>query len=94
MGIFLVIAVNFVDLFLGVLMIAMLLRALMSIFLMGEENTFSLYLYYFTEPFILPVRLLFEKLGWFQGLPIDLSFYMTTIIIGIVQTLLAAIPLQ
>ncbi|MGM9643275.1 MAG: YggT family protein [Eubacteriales bacterium] len=93
MELFLVLTVNFVDLLLGVLLIAMLLRALMSIFLMGDENTFSIFLYYFTEPFIMPVRRIFEKLGWFEGLPIDMSFFVTTILIGMIQTLLYAIPM-
>ena len=71
----------------------MLARALMSFFMMGEESKLSLVLYYFTEPFILPVRKLFEKLGLFQGTPMDVSFFFATLLIGMVQALLAAIPM-
>lgn len=93
MKLFLVLTVNFVDLFLTVLLFAMLVRALMSFFMMGEESKLSLVLYYFTEPFILPVRKLFEKLGLFQGTPMDVSFFFATLLIGMVQALLAAIPM-
>ena len=49
MKLFLVLAVNFVDLFLSVLLFAMLARALMSFFMMGEESKLSMLLYYFSE---------------------------------------------
>ena len=93
MKLFLVLTVNFVDLFLTVLLFAMLARALMSFFMMGEESRLSMLLYYFTEPFILPVRKIFERLGLFQGTPMDVSFFFTTLLIGMVQVFLAAIPM-
>ena len=93
MELFLVLTVNFVDLFLTVLLFAMLARALMSFFMMGEESRISMVLYFFTEPFILPVRKIFEKLGLFQGTPMDVSFFFTTLLIGTVQVLLASIPM-
>ena len=93
MKLFLVLTVNFVDLFLTVLLFAMLARALMSFFMMGEESGLSMILYYFTEPFILPVRKIFERLGLFQGKPIDVSFFFTPLLIGMVQVLLASIPM-
>ncbi|MBO5701123.1 MAG: YggT family protein [Clostridia bacterium] len=93
MKLFLVLTVNFVDLFLTVLLFAMLARALMSFFMMGEESGLSMILYYFTEPFILPVRKIFERLGLFQGTPMDVSFFFTTLLIGMVQVLLASIPM-
>lgn len=93
MELFLILTVNFVDLFLSVLLFAMLARALMSFFMMGEENKLSMLLYYFTEPFIIPVRKMFEKMGLFQGTPMDVSFFFTTLLIGMVQVLLASIPM-
>ena len=93
MKLFLVLAVNFVDLFLTVLLFAMLIRALMSFFMMGEESKFTMLLFYFTEPAIIPVRNLFEKLGLFQGTPMDVSFFFTTLLIGMIQVLLSSIPM-
>lgn len=93
MKLFLVLTVNFVDLFLTVLLFAMLARALMSFFMMGEESKLSLVLYYFTEPFVLPVRKVFERFGLFQGTPMDVSFFFSTLLIGMVQVILASIPM-
>ena len=85
--------VNFVDLVLGAVLIAMMIRAIPSLVLMGEENRFSILLYYFTEPFILPVRKILERLGLFQGTPFDVSFFLTTVLLGMIQSLLAVIPM-
>lgn len=93
MKLFLVLTVNFVDLVLGAVLFAMLIRAILSLIMMGEENRFSMLLYYFTEPFILPVRRILERLGLFQGTPIDVSFFLTTILLAMIQTILASIPM-
>ena len=93
MELFLVLTVNFVDLVLGAVLFAMLIRAILSLIMMGEENRFSMLLFYFTEPFILPVRRILERLGLFQGTPIDVSFFLTTILLAMIQTLLASIPM-
>lgn len=93
MKLFLVLTVNFVDLVLGAVLFAMLIRAILSLIMMGEENRFSMLLFYFTEPFILPVRRILERLGLFQGTPIDVSFFLTTILLAMIQTLLASIPM-
>ena len=93
MKLFLILTVGFADLLLGALLFAMLVRAVLSIFMMGEESKLSLLLYYFTEPFIVPVRKILEKLGWFQGTPLDVSFFLTTLLLGMLQVLLGAIPM-
>jgi len=90
---FLVLTVNFVDLILGAVLVAMLVRAVLSIFMMGEESRFAMLLYYFTEPFILPVRKLLERFGLFQGTPLDVSFFITTLLLGMLQVLLGCIPM-
>ena len=93
MKLFLVLTVNFVDLILTAVLFAMLIRALLSIFMMGEESKFAMILYYFTEPFIIPVRMLLQKLNLFQGTPLDMSFFLTSILLAMMQTVLAEIPM-
>lgn len=92
MELFLVLTVNLVDLILSAVLFAMLIRAVLSFLMMGEESRFSMMLYYITEPFILPVRRLLERFGLFQGMPIDVSFFMTTVLLAMLQTLLGSIP--
>lgn len=93
MELFLVLAVNLVDLILSAVLFAMLIRAILSLFMMGEESKFAMLLYMFTEPFILPVRRLLERFNLFQGFPLDVSFFLTTVLLAMLQTLLAAIPM-
>lgn len=78
---------NVVILFLSLVQLAMLVRAVLSWFPM-EPNKFTDILYSLTEPFITPVRLLFHKLNWFQGLPIDLSFLVSYLLISVVLMIL------
>ncbi|MBR0443087.1 MAG: YggT family protein [Clostridia bacterium] len=68
--------------------IAMLLRAILSWFPIDEDNRFLNLLYCITEPIIMPVRALLEKLGWFQDLPLDMSFFFTYILLSVVSMLL------
>lgn len=79
---------NTVVLILSVFQLAMLIRAIMSWF-PGDSNKFEIFLYAITEPLILPVRKLFERLNWFQELPIDVSFFVTYLLLSIVLVLLA-----
>ena len=60
---------------------AMLARAILSWF--PIDNRFVDFLHAITEPFIRPVRMLFEKMNWFSGLPIDMSFFVTYILISV-----------
>ncbi len=84
----LVILQNTVVVALSVLQLAMLIRAIMSWF-PSEPNKFENFLYSITEPLIMPVRKLFERLNWFQGLPIDMSFFATYLILTVLLLVLA-----
>ncbi|MBP3370751.1 MAG: YggT family protein [Clostridia bacterium] len=83
-----VILQNTVVVALSVLQLAMLIRAVMSWF-PSEPNRFENFLYAITEPLIMPVRKLFERLNWFQGLPIDMSFFATYLILTVLLLVLA-----
>ena len=76
-----------VILLLSAIQLAMLARAILSWFPMFE-NKFVDFLYGVTEPFINPIRQLFVKLNWFQGLPIDISFLVTFILLSLVSQIL------
>lgn len=78
---------NVVVLFLSVVQLAMLARAVLSWFPMQENRIIDL-LYSVTEPFISPVRLLFYKMNWFQNLPIDMSFLVSYMLISAVLMML------
>lgn len=78
---------NLVLVFLSALELAMFLRAITSWFIM-DDNKFTDFLYFVTEPFIYPVRRFLEKMNWLQGLPIDFSFMITFMIISALTIIL------
>ena len=80
--------VKVVRLLLYVLELAMLLRAILSWLPIDEDSTLVNFLYAITEPLISPVRLLLDKLGWFRHTPLDISFFITFLLISLLATLL------
>ena len=78
---------NVAVLLLSGIQLAMLLRAILSWFPM-EPNKFTDFLFGVTEPVIYPVRRLMEKMNWLQGLPIDMSFMITYLLLSVILLLL------
>ena len=77
---------NVIVLLLMALQLAMLVRAILSWF--PIENGFVDFIYSITEPFIYPVRVLFERMNWFQNLPIDISFMVSYLLLSLLLILL------
>ena len=73
---------------LTILWLALFLRAIFSWFDPTGEGWFSGLLYMITEPMIHPIRVLFEKMNWFQGTPLDVPFLALVLLIVILPTLL------
>ena len=82
MEIFIFVIKNAAILLLSFVQIAMLIRAILSWF--PIDNRFVDFICTMTEPFIYPVRRLFEKMGWFQGLPVDVSFMVSYLLITVI----------
>lgn len=78
---------HIVIIFLMALQTAMTLRAILSWFMMGG-NKFMDFLYAVTEPFVYPVRALFQRMNWLQGTPIDFSFMITYLLISLISLFL------
>ncbi len=74
----------------GVLEIAMFARAILSWFDQTGESRISAFLFTVTEPIIFPIRALCEKMHWFEGVPIDIPFMITYLILILLQTLMGA----
>ena len=70
-----------------VLHTAMFIRAILSWFPMAEGR-FSQFLYALTEPVIYPVRVLFDKLNIGTGLPIDIPFFVTFLLLSFISMFL------
>lgn len=75
-----------VSLLLVVLEIAMLIRAIASWFPALDGAGFMDIVYMITEPLVVPVRLLFERFSIFRNSPIDFSFVIAFLLLGMLQT--------
>ena len=77
-----------VRLLLIALQLLMLGRAILSWLPLEEENPVENFLFSLTEPVIAPVRALIDRFGWFEGLPIDMSFFITFILLSVLTAIL------
>lgn len=71
-----------------VIELCMLIRAILSWFPISDDNPILNFVYMVTEPVVAPVRRLFERLNWFQNLPIDISFLVAYLLLMLVSSLL------
>ncbi len=78
-------------LFLTVISVALLARVILSWFESEGASPISSLLVLITEPLILPVRRLCDRFGWFQGIPVDMPFLLTALLVGFLTTLLRAL---
>lgn len=74
--------VQFVLIFIDILSMAMFVRAILSWFTMGEQTRIGTFMYVVTEPVIMPIRALCNRFGWFQGIPLDMPFLITMVILS------------
>ena len=72
----------------GVLQFLMIIRAILSWIPMDEDNRIDAFLYAVTEPVIMPVRALLDRFGLFEGMPIDMSFFITFVLLSIIKMFL------
>ena len=79
--------VSFALTFIDVLMLAMTVRAIISWFYDGD-GIIVRFLYVVTEPVLMPIRMLFEKMNWFQDSPIDVSYGCTYIVLIVLQMII------
>ena len=74
----------------NVLSFAMLISAILSWFDPTRESRLSGFFYLLTEPVILPVRKLCQRMHWFEGFPLDIPFLITLILLSLLEALLMA----
>ena len=70
-----------VNLFLGVLSIAMLLRCILSWFMPEDSNLFMVLLVFITEIFIFPIRLVLSRFRFVNEFPLDISFLVAVLVL-------------
>ncbi len=94
MQIVLFIVARMVQLTLGFIELALLLRAILSWFVRNEENRFMMILYTFTEPAIFPFRVLCRTVFHVpEEFPLDIPFTMTFLSVTILNGILPQVTL-
>jgi len=80
-----------VSVMLDAVYIAMLARMILPFFVNPEENRLYALSLLITEPVIIPVRFLMVKLNIGQNSPVDWSFFVTAILLSVIQSVLPVI---
>ena len=70
--------------------LCMLIRAVLSWFPIQEDNPILRLVVMVTEPLIAPIRALFDRMGWFRGFPLDVSFFVAFLLLSAVNGMLGA----
>ena len=78
-----------VNLFLGVISIAMLLRCILSWFIPEDSNLFTVTIVFITEIFIFPIRLFLSRFRFVNEFPLDISFLVAVLFMMLLR---AALP--
>ena len=88
MGLFVALLRGTVQALLSVVQLCFLVRALLSWFPIREDNPFLTLTAMVTEPFIMPVRALFDRFGWFRNVPIDVPFFVSFLLVNAIGSVL------
>ena len=86
--VFLYVLVSTLSLLIDMFSLIMLVRAIFSWFPTENEGKLQRIVFHMTEPLIVPVRKFLWRMGWFQGLPIDMSFMTAYLILFILLMIL------
>ena len=73
---------------LAVVQLCFLVRAILSWFPVRDDNPILSFVCMVTEPFVAPIRALFEKMGWFRNFPLDMSFFVAFVLVGMLDSIL------
>jgi YggT family protein len=93
MQIVLYVIARVVQIVLGLLYTAMFFRAILSWFIQDPESKIMLFLAMVTEPFIIPVRVFLMRFEAIQRSPVDISFFVTFLLVATLRALLPTITL-
>lgn len=90
MDLFLTLLIGTASALVTVIELCFLVRAVLSWLPIADDNVILAFVMMVTEPIVAPIRMLFEKLGWFQNMPIDISFLVAYfVLIAVSGTLFA-----
>ena len=89
---FLFVVAKTIEIFIGLIVFAMLLRVILPLFIAEpESNRFYILAHVLSELVVAPVRVIFDKLGVGKNSPFDWSFIVGYLFLIIIQSALPAL---
>ena len=79
---------EFVNLLLSLLLFFMFIRMILSFFPLDDDSPVIYFILSVTEPVIFPIRALFSRFGWFEGVPLDIPFLVAVFILSLLKNML------
>ena len=80
-----------IDVFLSLTLFMMLVRVVLSWLPISDDNDIEDFVYMTTEPFIVPIRIIFDRFNIMNGLPIDIPFFVSYVLLTLLQRLVSII---
>ncbi len=74
-----------INIFITLLIVLIMIRALLSWFPGGEASAFGRWIVFFTEPLLGPIRRLLMKFEFARSMPLDFSPFVAWVLLIIVQ---------
>lgn len=93
LDLFIYLLVATVKIILGIEYLLFMGRAICSWIFMGEDSAIGNFLYMATEPFVVPVRILLSRVEGIQDFPLDIAFWITSLLIIFLPMLLPTVYL-
>ena len=82
------------DILISAILFIMFIRAILSFIMFDVEgNPLMNILYAVTDAVTAPVRLVCDRMGWFQGVPIDVPHMITLVLLLVLQLLIPEVRL-
>ncbi len=82
---------SIIDVFLSLTLFFMLVRVVLSWLPISDDNAIEEFVYMVTEPFIVPIRIIFDRFNIMNGLPIDITFFVSCVFLAFLQRLVSLI---
>ena len=82
---------SIIDVFISLTLFMMLVRVVLSWLPISEDNAIDEFVYVVTEPFIIPIRIIFDRFNILNGLPIDIPFLVSYVLLTFLQRLVSFI---
>ena len=92
--IFLYVLAQTLDLLISAMLLALFARSILSLMMFDiEDNRIAGFIYTVSDLITAPVRTVCDRMGWFQGIPIDMPHLITLLLLFVIQIFIPEVRL-